>query len=139
MQLMWKSNYFWLSLSVLQYLWVRRMERWSERLWYELPPSPQPWISRLVPSGVWPIREILLWIKHFYANQNSVFRWLHNQQVNNKNYTEFTRAKWSLNYWVTQKLPQICTVILRIRNGKVAWFAVYICGNFWVAQYNIVA
>ena len=26
-------------------------------------------------------------------------------------------------------LPQICTVILRIRIGKVAWFAVYICGN----------
>ena len=38
-------------------------------------------------------------------------------------------------YWVTQKLPQICTVILRIRIGKVAWFAVYICGNFWVTQY----
>ena len=39
-------------------------------------------------------------------------------------------AKWILNtrslrsslptYWVTQKLPQICTVILRICNGKVA-------------------
>ena len=40
-------------------------------------------------------------------------------------------------YWVTQKLPQICTVILRIRIGKVAWFAVYICGNFWVTQYSI--
>ena len=38
-------------------------------------------------------------------------------------------------YWVTQKLPQICTVILRILIGKVAWFAVYICGNFWVTQY----
>ena len=38
-------------------------------------------------------------------------------------------------WWVTQKLPQICTVILRIRIGKVAWFAVYICGNFWVTQY----
>ena len=36
---------------------------------------------------------------------------------------------------MTQKLPQICTVILRIRIGKVAWFAVYICGNFWVTQY----
>ena len=35
---------------------------------------------------------------------------------------------------VTQKLPQICTVILRIRIGKVAIFAVYICGNFWVTQ-----
>ena len=34
-----------------------------------------------------------------------------------------------------QKLPQSCTVILRIRIGKVAWFAVYICGNFWVTQY----
>ena len=40
-------------------------------------------------------------------------------------------------YWVTQKLPQICTVILRICIGKVAWFAVYICGNFWVTQYVI--
>ena len=38
-------------------------------------------------------------------------------------------------YWVTQKLPQICTVILRICIGKVAWFAVCICGNFWVTQY----
>ena len=38
-------------------------------------------------------------------------------------------------YWVTQKLPQIYTVILRIRIGKVAWFAVYIYGNFWVTQY----
>ena len=36
---------------------------------------------------------------------------------------------------MTQKLPQICTVILRIRIGKVAWFAVHICGNFWVTQY----
>ena len=34
-------------------------------------------------------------------------------------------------------LPQICTVILRIHIGKVAWFAVYICGNFWVTQYHI--
>ena len=25
-----------------------------------------------------------------------------------------------LQYWVTKKLPQICTVILRIRIGKVA-------------------
>ena len=40
-----------------------------------------------------------------------------------------------IRYWVTQKLPQICTVFLRIRIGKVAWFAVYICGNFWVTQY----
>ena len=38
-------------------------------------------------------------------------------------------------YWVTLKLPQICTVSLRICIGKVAWFAVYICGNFWVTQY----
>ena len=27
-------------------------------------------------------------------------------------------------YWVTQKLPQICIVILRILSGKFAWFAV---------------
>ena len=26
----------------------------------------------------------------------------------------------SSSYWVTQKLPQICTVFLRIRIGKVA-------------------
>ena len=38
-------------------------------------------------------------------------------------------------YWVTQKLPQICTVILCIRNGNVAWFAVYICDYFLVTQY----
>ena len=30
----------------------------------------------------------------------------------------------SESYWVTQKLPQICTVILRICIGKLAWFAV---------------
>ena len=37
-------------------------------------------------------------------------------------------------YWVTQELPQICTVNFRICIGTVAWFAVYICGNFWVTQ-----
>ena len=37
-------------------------------------------------------------------------------------------------YWVTQKLLQCCTVILRICIGKVAYFAVYICSNFWVTQ-----
>ena len=37
--------------------------------------------------------------------------------------------------WVTQKLPQICSAILRICIGNVAWFAVYTCGNFWVTQY----
>ena len=36
---------------------------------------------------------------------------------------------------MTQKLPQICTVILPIRIGKAAWFSVYICGNFWISQY----
>ena len=40
-------------------------------------------------------------------------------------------------YWVTQKLPQICTVLLRICIGRVAWFAVYMGGNFWVTQYNM--
>ena len=40
-------------------------------------------------------------------------------------------------YWETQELPQICTVILRIRIGKVALFAVYISGNFWVTQYIV--
>ena len=43
-------------------------------------------------------------------------------------------SSFSSLYWVTQKLPQICT-ILRIRIWKVVWFAVYICGNFWVTQY----
>ena len=33
-------------------------------------------------------------------------------------------------------LPQICTSILRICIGKVAGFAAYICGNFWVTQHN---
>ena len=41
---------------------------------------------------------------------------------------------YQLIYWVTQKLPQICTVILLICIGKGARFAVYICGNFWVTQ-----
>ena len=31
----------------------------------------------------------------------------------------FLLTPWLL-YWVTQKLPQTCTVILRIRIGKVA-------------------
>ena len=39
-------------------------------------------------------------------------------------------------YWVTQKLPQICLVIVCIRVGEIAWFAVYICGNFCVTQYT---
>ena len=39
-------------------------------------------------------------------------------------------------YWVTYKLPQICTEILRIRIGKVARFAVYIYGNFWGTLYK---
>ena len=36
-----------------------------------------------------------------------------------------------------EELPQISTVILRIRIGKVAWFAVYICGNFSLTQYMV--
>ena len=32
---------------------------------------------------------------------------------------------------VSQKLPQIYTVIANICIGKVAWFSVYICGNIW--------
>ena len=40
-----------------------------------------------------------------------------------------------LGQLLVQKLAQICTVILRIRIGKGAWFAVYIWGNFWVTQY----
>ena len=34
----------------------------------------------------------------------------------------------------TQNLPQIYTPILRICMGKVAGFAVYICGNIWATQ-----
>ena len=45
------------------------------------------------------------------------------------------KSQTNLMYWATQKLPQICTEILRICIGKVAWFAVYICDNFWVTQY----
>ena len=45
------------------------------------------------------------------------------------------KSQTNLMYWVTQKFPQICTDILRICIGKVTWFAVYICGNFWVTQY----
>ena len=37
--------------------------------------------------------------------------------------------------WVPQKLPQIYTLIACICIGKVARFAVYICGNIWNAQY----
>ena len=36
-----------------------------------------------------------------------------------------------LVYWVTQNLPLIYTVIAHICTGKVAWFAVNICGNLW--------
>ena len=32
----------------------------------------------------------------------------------------YSQSNKSLRYWVTQKLPQICTAILRIRIGKVA-------------------
>ena len=43
-----------------------------------------------------------------------------------------------LIYWVTKKLLQICTAILRICIRKVASFAVYNCGNFWVTQYYVL-
>ena len=39
------------------------------------------------------------------------------------------------NYWVTQKLPQIDTVIAYICIGMDTQFAVYICGNIWKAQF----
>ena len=45
------------------------------------------------------------------------------------------RFSWIKSYWVPQQLPQICTVILSICIGKVAWFAVYICANIWNALY----
>ena len=40
-----------------------------------------------------------------------------------------------ISYWVTQKLPQICTIFYvsilgRLRN-------LYICVNFWVTQYTL--
>ena len=38
-------------------------------------------------------------------------------------------------YWVHNKLPQIYTVIAYICIGKVAWIAVYICGNLWNALF----
>ena len=45
---------------------------------------------------------------------------------------------YDITCWETLNLPQIFTVISRICIGKVAWFAVYICGNFWVTQYVYV-
>ena len=63
------------------------------------------------------------------------YRWLI-CQINEERTQE---APWSIDrvkyYWVTQKLPQICTVILRICIGKVARFVVYICGYLWTTQY----
>ena len=47
----------------------------------------------------------------------------------------FDARKCVLRYWVTQKWPKICTVILHICIGKIAWFSVYICGNLWTIQY----
>ena len=44
-------------------------------------------------------------------------------------------SKWISTYWVPQKLPQIYTLIAYICVGKVAWFAVYICGDIWNALY----
>ena len=41
-----------------------------------------------------------------------------------------TLCKKSIYYLEVTGWPQICTVILRIRIGKFAWFAVYIWGNF---------
>ena len=40
-----------------------------------------------------------------------------------------------ISNWVPQKLPQICTVIVCICIGKIAWFTVYICDNIWNACY----
>ena len=40
-------------------------------------------------------------------------------------------------YCVSQKLPHICTVIAFFWIGKVAWFAVYICGNIWNAWFFV--
>ena len=66
--------------------------------------------------------------------------------LNSKDKLSIARSNWQIRqtekyidqiYWVTQKLPQTCTVILRICIGKVSWFAVYICGNFWVNQYTV--
>ena len=42
-----------------------------------------------------------------------------------------------LIYWVTQKLKHLYTVIFCICIGKVALFAVYICGNLWGTQYIV--
>ena len=44
------------------------------------------------------------------------------------------RAVILIIYWVTQKLPQICSVILRICIGKVAWFEVYICSLYCICS-----
>ena len=73
---------------------------------------------------------------------------LFNSYIFDKVLVIFTEACWycmHITYWVTQKLPQICTVILCIFIWKVAWFAVYICGTTiewpskvtWSVQTNI--
>ena len=51
--------------------------------------------------------------------------------------TSFLRHTVLSVYWVPQKLPQIYTVIAYICIWKVAWFAVYICGNIWNALYPV--
>ena len=43
----------------------------------------------------------------------------------------------TVSYWVSQKLPQIYTVIVYICIGKVVWFAVYICSNLWNTLQNL--
>ena len=70
-----------------------------------------------------------------------IWRFHFNKQDIIFTFTLYSNLVWgtkSVIYWVTQKLPQICTVILHIRIGKVEWFEVYICCNFWVTQYTPV-
>ena len=65
---------------------------------------------------------------HFYSFTHSHFSYL--------THSHFYYLSLMIFASSIDKMPQICTVILRICIGKVA---VYICGNFWFTQYLAVS
>ena len=75
-------------------------------------PGPVPQCRRNSPR---PERNHIYCFTPTRCNQH----WTIDQEPSNK-------FAW---YWVPQKLPQISTVNLYICIVKVAWFAVYSCGN----------
>ena len=52
-----------------------------------------------------------------------------------KIYTDIQRIQVNIVLGDPEVTANFCTVIFRIRIGKVASFEVCICGNFWVIQY----